>query len=659
MTERLEQFVRKHAQKQRLTLSELAQRAGMSRQSLYGLWQSKRHPNLGKLIELAQALQVHPLRLFEQYLAVTLPEHHPHNGVLDVSLGDDRTHLLESFLENASEGIIGIDSRQEIVVYNLAAEKLLRTPAHKVRHAPVDSLLPRDAVERLLRGADVPRRDQRGVQNGTPDVVYLQLRCGDQGEPRTLAARATQLHLEEGPLTLLWIHPAGTDTTAAEGVPQIPSVRSDHALSREPQTGLPDPGQLDVLTARAAAFANWLETGMALVILDLEALRRAAGNLGSQTCRQLLRAAADCLQGALRHTDRIALADDAALALILPGLTEHSDARALLERLRRAVTQSEELRSFHVDMTPRAGAAFFPEDAQSPQELRHLAWAALEAAQRRGEAACIVDRPLAHGVAEQVALLRDLQGALERDELSLRYEPIHDLNSGRCVALEALVCWEHPKQGRAEASTLFQAASQAGLEGELMGWTIDRVFRDLPVIAEQSPHWPRIAINATGAGLLHHALAPTRLSQGLSRVQAPPGMLEVEVSEYELADTDSPLTRRMQELREQGIRVAIDHFGLGHAPLFALPHLPVDRLKIRCPAVGQHGHPDQLGLASIVARLAVQSQLMLSAIGVDSQQAATHLHNLGFDEAQGPYFAAPLAAGDLAHHLQAKSAVGS
>ncbi|MCG5533004.1 EAL domain-containing protein [Halorhodospira sp. 9621] len=650
MTEQLEQFVRRHAQKQRLSLTELAQRAGMSRQSLYGLWQSERHPNLSKMIELAEALRVHPLRLLEHYFAASLPLRNVQNGLADVSFGEDRTYLLEALLINANEAIIGFNHQRQIVVYNTRAEALLRTPAQRARRAPVDSILPTEAVQRLFertQGAPASRQNGNGNSGGP---LYLQVRCGDDGTRCTLTARVTELQLEDGQLTLLWINPAEAHDSAPEARPH-PIAQGDRTLSREPQTGLPASDQVDELLRRGAVFANWLDTHMALVILDFEALRLAADTLGQDVCKQVLRAAADALRGSLRHTDRIALADDHALAIILPGLTEQSDARAMVDRLRQAITHSRKANQFHVDMTPRAGIALFPDDGQSPEVLRHLAWAALEAAGRQGEMTRLVDRPLVNGVSEQVALLRDLQTALHNRELELRYEPIHELNGGRCVALEALVCWTHPEQGFIDTPRLLETAGQAGLLGELEAWTVDQVFRDLQTLAGGRTHWPRVAINVTAEGILHDALEPDRLRQALNSIKAPRGTLELEVAECELSKTDTALTRRMADLRSHGIHVAIDHFGHGHAPLFGMPDLPADRLKVPCPALGTRGTVDQVGLTSIVARLAVQSRFMLSATGVDSQQAVTQLHNLGFDEAQGPYFSAPMPAGDLPAYL--------
>ncbi|MCG5538617.1 EAL domain-containing protein [Halorhodospira sp. 9622] len=651
MTEQLEQFVRRHAQKQRLSLTELAQRAGMSRQSLYGLWQSDRHPNLSKMIELAEALRVHPLRLIEHYLAATVPPRTVHNGLLDVNCGDDRTRLLEALLNDADEAIIGFNHHRQIVVYNSMAEVLLRTPAHKVRRATIDSILPTEAAERLLERAHETYNGRQNANGQVRSPLYFQVRCGDDGVRCTLSARVTELRFEEGPITLLWVNTADANASASDTPPTPHGPYGERTLSREPQTGLPAADQVDELLRRGAVFANWLETHMALVILDFEALRRAAGTLGPDVCKQLLRAAADALQGSLRRTDRIALADDHALAIILPGLTEQSDAREMVDRLRHSINQSPEANQFHVDMTPRAGVALFPDDAQSPDVLRHLSWAALEAAGREGEMTRLVDRPLVNGVSEQVALLRDLQTALHNRELELRYEPIHELNGGRCVALEALVCWTHPEQGFIDTPSLLNTAGQAGLLGELEAWTVDQVFRDLQTLAGGRTHWPRVAINVTAEGILHDALDPDRLRRGLNSIKAPRGTLELEVAERELSATDTALTRRMSDLRSHGIHMAIDHFGHGHAPLFEMPELPADRLKVPCPALGTRGTADQVGLTSIVARLAVQSRLMLSATGVDSQQAVTQLHNLGFDEAQGPYFSTPMPAGDLPAYL--------
>jgi EAL domain-containing protein (putative c-di-GMP-specific phosphodiesterase class I) len=248
----------------------------------------------------------------------------------------------------------------------------------------------------------------------------------------------------------------------------------------------------------------------------------------------------------------------------------------------------------------------------------------------------------------------DLKLAIDDDQLHIKYEPIVDLRSGELLSLEAHLCWNHPVHGCIESAEFNLIAEECGLASELACWM-------LSTACGQLRHWQQEQGNVIPAALninltpKQFALPdlPRIASEALERFKLQPPCLQFEITESGLSDNMTEARQRIEQLRQIGVRVAIDHFGVGLSSFTSLHRLPVDSLKIDRSMLADLQYSAQAaslihGLAVIVRNIGIS----LVAVGIENADQLIALQGLGCAAAQGQYFGRPMTAECVAPFLR-------
>jgi EAL domain-containing protein (putative c-di-GMP-specific phosphodiesterase class I) len=264
-------------------------------------------------------------------------------------------------------------------------------------------------------------------------------------------------------------------------------------------------------------------------------------------------------------------------------------------------------------------------------------------------------------VRERLELEGELRGVLERGELTLVYQPIVALASGRIVGAEALLRWDHPVRGRLRPADFFPAAEAAGVMAAIGCWTVEDACRRAcawPVI-DEAGQLPLLCVNVAPQ-LLGTREFVSHVEQAVAAARLPAGRLVLELTEGAAVE-DAPTTfAAMRRLRAMGVRVAIDDFGTGYSSLSYLREMPVDILKLDKlfvdglgkEASGQMLARGILDLARALGKLVV-------AEGIERASQAERLRELGCTLGQGFHFSQPLDAPEMLARLQADAVVAS
>jgi EAL domain-containing protein (putative c-di-GMP-specific phosphodiesterase class I) len=238
-----------------------------------------------------------------------------------------------------------------------------------------------------------------------------------------------------------------------------------------------------------------------------------------------------------------------------------------------------------------------------------------------------------------------LQLAVERDELSLLYQPKIAFESGSVVGVEALTRWEHPTSGTIDPSTFIPLAERSGIIDSLTEWVFDTALRQWVVWRDQGVSM-NIAVNVS-ALTLRNVDFPDLLQRRCQLGGVPPEQVTVELTEgatqhvVRLLDT---LTR----FRLKGIRVALDDFGTGYSSLLQLRQLPFSELKIdQCFVEDLVTAEESRLIVKSVIDLAHALGLTAVAEGVESLEALELLARMGCDQVQGYFIARPMHPGEL------------
>lgn len=235
----------------------------------------------------------------------------------------------------------------------------------------------------------------------------------------------------------------------------------------------------------------------------------------------------------------------------------------------------------------------------------------------------------------------DLLRALGHDDFVLLYQPIVSASTVRTVGLEALVRMKLPSGDLASPDEFIRLAEDTGLVCELGEWALQRACAD-------GQRWPalRVSVNVSPRQL-HRADFVNTVQRILDKTGLPPERLELEVTEHCPIDDFAQAQNCMMALRETGVRLALDDFGVGYSSLIYLRKLPLDKIKIDRAFVESMETRKTGILVRSIVRLGHDLGLTVTAEGVETIEHQSILAEAGCHELQGYLFSRPLPAGDI------------
>jgi EAL domain-containing protein (putative c-di-GMP-specific phosphodiesterase class I) len=248
-----------------------------------------------------------------------------------------------------------------------------------------------------------------------------------------------------------------------------------------------------------------------------------------------------------------------------------------------------------------------------------------------------------------------LEGAIERRELVVHYQPIVDLHNGRVAGAEALVRWPRPDRGLVPPAEFIPLAEETGLVVELDRFVLRQACRQMAGwVADAGPRL--LHVNLSAHHLLHNDLAAS-VAAALGDSGLAPECLALEITESVLMHDLEVAIVRLHELKALGVHLAID-FGTGYSSLAYLRRFPIDARKIDKAFVdGVAGGDEESAVARAIIALAGTLHLDTVAEGVEHPEQATALTELGCHLAQGFHFSRPVPAADLATRLAGQQPV--
>lgn len=305
---------------------------------------------------------------------------------------------------------------------------------------------------------------------------------------------------------------------------------------------------------------------------------------------------------------------------------------------------------FAIDV--RVGLARFPEHGSEQDELLERAEMALICAKQNGGGYAIFEHEIEIEQRRRRSLERDVGLAVERDELSVVFQPQADAQSGVIGAFEVLLRWNHPEHGLISPSQFIPVAEANGAIHEIGQF----VLREACYEAAQWSDKLRIAVNVSPAQIVRSDFVQI-VSDVLSETGLEPSRLEIEVTESLFIQDSATAHTTLRLLKRLGVTVAIDDFGTGYSSLSTLREFPFDRLKVDRSFVSDM--INNAGAAAIVNSVIGLGRAMgmrVVAEGVETEEQLVMLRLLGCDEIQGYLFGKPRPAKAYAHIMTPKAA---
>lgn len=571
--------------------------------------------------------------------------------------------LLSTVLESLDTGVVACGAEGALTLFNRATREMHgipeegRFPAEWAGH-----------YDLFLRDGRTPMRmDEipllRALNGELVRDAELVIAPKDQ-PPRTVLCSGRAMHASDG--RTLGAMVAMHDVTERRQVEEQLAHQSLH----DPLTGLAN-RQLLLDRLEQSLLRRSHRGGVAGVLfLDLDDFKTINDAHGHDVGDAVLVAVGNRLRDALRDVDTTAqtttndtwtptphtigrLGGDE-FVVVLEDLTDPADGAVAAERILAAlqpplVFAADEIwlaASIGITLAGTGtGAGAGAGAERSPGEVLRDGDTAMHAAKRAGKGHYqIFEAEMQQAILAHTELLRELRAAVAEGQLQLRYQPQIDVASGLMTGVEALVRWSHPRRGLLTPDWFIPAAETSGMIGTVDDWVMREACAQLREWDLAGLPALRMAVNVSTGRLITGHLAGD-MAAVLADAQISPQRFEIELTETVAVEHGDDTVAMLSSIRELGVSVAIDDFGMGHSSLNRLQSFPVDRLKIDRSFISSLTSDAASGsIAGAMVTIGQSLGLEVTAEGVETHEHLRALRTLGCRSAQGFLFSKPVIA---------------
>jgi predicted signal transduction protein with EAL and GGDEF domain len=346
-------------------------------------------------------------------------------------------------------------------------------------------------------------------------------------------------------------------------------------------------------------------------------------------------------------------------ALLVEDPMSPDQIQALGDRLIEAVTQPLDWQNQAVVVGASVGVAFVAPGLHTADDLIRNADIGLYAAKAAGRGrVCSFDSSMFDSARTRYELESDLRNAVENNELVLQYQPIVELDTGEPTGFEALVRWQHPTRGMLSPDEFIPIAEETGVIVSLGRWVLNRACHDLGEWTHAHPQAGRLYVSVNlSARQLEDPHIVADVKGALSDTDLEPSRLVLEITETALMHDTQAALAQLNGLKALGICLSVDDFGTGYSSLSYLRQFPIDTVKIDKSFVDDISRGgDDATFVGAILRLSEALHLDTLAEGIETEDQANTLQQLGCHLGQGYHYARPLDPADVDELLHAYTA---
>ncbi len=538
--------------------------------------------------------------------------------------------LMHHIVENSFDAIVTVDPQGLVETFNTAAEKMfgLRTS---------------NVVGRAVREL---------VQHPDPVVADVLFR---RAKPSPIEAVGRTRGGREFPVEVVVTAIDIEDKTRfvaflrdiSERKVQQEQLR--HQATHDPLTGLPNRFLIEERVKDALTAATTGAETVAVLMLDLDRFKEINDALGHGTGDRLLKAVALRLKEPLDPSVSIARLGGDEFAVLLPATTLER-ALQLSWKLIEGLRNPFEIDGLSLQIDTSLGITLFPDHGHDAETLLQRADVAMYVAKRKRSSIAVYRPEQDFNSKRQLMLRADLRHAIHEDRLHLVYQPKVLAGTDQIIGAEALVRWNHPEHGPIGPDEFIGIAEHCGMIRLLTHRVLENAMRQLW-------QWRRdgiglnVSVNLSARNLLEEDL-PHTVSRLLAKLEVPPEMLTLEITESVIMEDPERALAVVTRLEKIGVGISIDDFGTGYSSLGYLMKLPAREIKIdRSFVMKMDADPASATIVRSTIELAHNLGLLVVAEGVENELTWQALKALGCDIGQGYHFGKPLPPDQLKRML--------
>ena len=429
--------------------------------------------------------------------------------------------------------------------------------------------------------------------------------------------------------------------------------KSEQEIARlahyDPLTGLPNRLLVTTRLESAIGRTHRRRKRGAVLHVDLDRFKDINDSLGHAAGDSLLKEVASVLKARIRESDTLARLGADEFLVLLEDIDAPEDAAAvanvLIEQLRRPFALAD---GHRIHTACSIGISVFPDDSANAGQLIQFADTALHQAKARGrDQFHFYTEALGASANERLALESALRHALVTEEFVLHYQPLMDLQRGQPLGAEVLVRWQKADGELVSPARFIPLAEDSGLIIPLGGWILRTACAQAKTWLDEGLQLSTLAVNVSPRQL-HQQTLVEEIAAVLEATGLPAGVLELELTESALAESERGIEALLRQLKALGVRLAIDDFGTGYSSLSYLKRFPIDKLKIDQSFVRDiPDDPAGMEIAATVVAMGRNLSLKVLAEGIETPIQREFLTRHGCQDGQGYLFSRPLPAADF------------
>lgn len=554
------------------------------------------------------------------------------------------------YLVNQSPDILyTLDSAGRFTFLNDRAESFLGIPRADLIGRHYTQMVFEDDIERAKYVLNERRTGKRACR----DVeVRLNVRGADRNSKRFITVEVSSSGIYEQASEAATANFRGTYGVAKEvGDRKRAQENILHQAYHDALTGLPNRllfrDRLNIAVVQAKRHGGML----AVMFIDLDRFKSINDDLGHAAGDQLLQAVSARLSKCLRQGDTVARLGGDEFTLLLPNISQREDAENAARKVLAVLGQPFRIGQQDHSTGASIGIAVYPDDGDTIDSLIQNADIAMYDVKAQGRNSYAFFSDARHtSYSNRVSLGHELQKAIGANQLELYYQPQVGTATGEATGLEVLLRWNHPVRGQISPEEFIPLAQEAGTLAYLSDWVMLSACKQLKEWMEYGVAPMRVSINLAAEQIQQHDFV-TKFGEMLAEMKIDPTWLEIEITESTMMRDINSTQERLQALRDLGVQIAIDDFGMGYSSLSYLRNLPVNAIKIDRSFIADIKANDENTLVNAMMLIAKGLGLRLIAEGVETADQWAFLKAHGCDECQGYFISKPLNSEQVSRML--------
>ncbi len=546
---------------------------------------------------------------------------------------------LQSIIDGVADPLYVYTTDRVMVLQNQAARRLALSAQSMAQEFQKHIIPPVSVIREVL------------TQNKPVKTVHRII----QGEGRFL-----RMELQASPLTDNNDNTTGIIVTyrdLTEYLELLDELQSNkHQLQqlaeKDTLTQLPNRFMFNRLLDQAVSRAKRNHSKLALLFLDLDRFKEVNDSLGHDAGDTLLEVIARRLLEAVRKGDVVSRLGGDEFVVLLADISRPDDATSVADHVIYSLRQMVVIQGKRLHPSVSIGISLFPNDGKDGKSLLQNADTAMYRAKRKSQNSYqLYDSSMTLLVQERLNMIAALQSAVEDDDFVLLYQPQYELHTRKLIGVEALLRWKRENDKLVSPIHFLDLAEDVGLVFPIGQWVVRSVCRQIQSWRAMGLSPPPMAVNISAAELLHKNFVDS-IKATLEETRCPGEWLIVEITESLFSGQVDLAAQVLQQLKDLGIAIAIDDFGIEHSSLARLKQLPIDRLKL--DKIFLKNLPTDSANQAIIQTvqdLGHRLGIDVVAEGVETAEQETYLILSDYRLAQGYRYGRPMTARECAKRL--------